>query len=91
VVVAGKTFQYGPTGPQGLVPDKRVIIALARGGIYPQNAPFEHAESYLRTVFGFMGVTDITFVRAEGLAISPEHRQKALDAAVAAIPVTKAA
>ena len=91
VVVAGKTFKYGPTGAQGLVHGKRVIIAISRGGVYPQDAPFEHAESYLKTIFGFMGVTDVTFVRAEGLAISPEHRQKALDAALAAIPVAKAA
>jgi FMN-dependent NADH-azoreductase len=91
VVVAGKTFKYGPTGAQGLVHGKEVIIAISRGGIYPQDAPFEHAESYLKIVFGFMGVTDVTFVRAEGLAISPEHRQKALDAALAAIPVAKAA
>ncbi len=91
VVVAGKTFKYGPTGAQGLVHGKRVIIAISRGGVYPQNAPFEHAESYLRIIFGFMGVTDITFVRAEGLAMSPEHRQKALDAALAAIPAAHAA
>jgi FMN-dependent NADH-azoreductase len=91
VVVAGKTFRYGPTGPQGLVHGKRVIIAISRGGVYPNDAPFEHAESYLRVIFAFIGVTDLTVVRAEGLAISPEHRQKALDAALAAIPVAKAA
>jgi FMN-dependent NADH-azoreductase len=91
VVVAGKTFRYGPKGAEGLVQGKRVIIAISRGGVYPQDAPFEHAESYLQTIFGFMGVSDVTFVRAEGLAISPEHRQKALDAALAAIPVAKAA
>jgi FMN-dependent NADH-azoreductase len=91
VVVAGKTFKYGPTGAEGLVHGKRVIIAISRGGVYPLDAPFEHAESYLKIVFGFIGVTDLTFVRAEGLAISPEHRQKALDAALAAIPVAKAA
>jgi FMN-dependent NADH-azoreductase len=91
VVVAGKTFKYGPTGAEGLVQGKRVIIAISRGGVYPKDAPFEHAESYLKIIFGFMGVTDITFVRAEGLAISPEHRQKGLDAAFAAIPVAQAA
>jgi FMN-dependent NADH-azoreductase len=86
IVVAGKTFRYGPNGPEGLVHGKRVIIAISRGGIYPQDAPAEHAESYLKIILGFIGVTDITFVRAEGLMLSPEHRQKGLDAAVAAIP-----
>jgi FMN-dependent NADH-azoreductase len=91
IVVAGKTFRYGPTGPEGLVHGKRVIIAISRGGVYPQNAPFEHAESYLKVIFGFIGVTDLTFVRAEGLQMSPEHRQKGVDAALAAIPAANAA
>ena len=91
VVVAGKTFKYTATGPQGLVHGKRVIVAISRGGVYPENAPFEHAESYLKIIFGFIGVTDLTFVRAEGLMLSPDHRQKGLDAALAAIPVARAA
>jgi FMN-dependent NADH-azoreductase len=90
IVVAGKTFKYTATGPQGLVHAKRVIVAVSRGGVYPENAPFEHAESYLKIIFGFIGVTDLTFVRAEGLMLSPEHRQKGLDAALAAIPAVHA-
>jgi FMN-dependent NADH-azoreductase len=89
--VAGKTFKYTPTGPQGLVHGKRIIVAISRGGVYPENAPFEHAESYLKVIFGFIGVTDLTFVRAEGLMLSPDHRQKGLDAAFAAIPAARAA
>jgi FMN-dependent NADH-azoreductase len=85
IVVAGKTFKYGPKGPEGLATGKRVIIAISRGGVYAENAPVEHAESYLKIILGFIGVTDITFVRAEGLLLSPEHRQKALDAALATI------
>lgn len=91
IVVAGKTFRYGPTGPEGLVHGKRLIIAISRGGVYPDNAPTEHAESYLKIIFGFIGVTDVTFVRAEGLMLSPEHRQKGLDAALAAIPAAQIA
>ena len=91
VVVSGKTFKYGANGPEGLATGKRVIIAISRGGVYPENAPFEHAESYLKVIFGFIGITDLTFVRAEGLQLSPEHRQKSLAAALAAIPVAKAA
>jgi FMN-dependent NADH-azoreductase len=90
IVVAGKTFKYTPTGPQGLVHGKRIIVAVSRGGVYPENAPFEHAESYLKIIFGFIGVTDLTFVRAEGLMLSPEHRQKGLDAALSAIPAVHA-
>jgi FMN-dependent NADH-azoreductase len=90
IVVAGKTFKYTATGPQGLVHGKRIIVAVSRGGVYPENAPFEHAESYLKIIFGFIGVTDLTFVRAEGLMLSPEHRQKGLDAALAAIPAVHA-
>jgi len=56
-----------------------------------ENAPAEHAESYLKIIFGFIGVTDLTFVRAEGLMLSPEHRQKGLNAALAAIPAALAA
>jgi len=91
VVVAGRTFKYGPNGAEGLVQGKRVIVAISRGGVYPESAPFEHAESYLKVIFGFIGVTDLTFVRAEGLQLSPEHRQKSLAAALAAIPVAQAA
>jgi len=91
IVVSGKTFRYGPNGPEGLVHGKRVIIAISRGGVYPEHAPVEHAESYLKIIFGFIGVTDVSFVRAEGLALSPEHRRKALEGARAAIPVPQAA
>jgi FMN-dependent NADH-azoreductase len=89
LVIAGKTFRYTATGPEGLVHGKHVIIAISRGGVYPQNAPAEHAESYLKVILGFIGVTDITFVRAEGLMLSPEHRRAGLDAALAAIPVAR--
>lgn len=86
LVIANKTFRYGPNGAEGMVKGKRVIVAISRGGVYPQGAPAEHAESYLKAIFGFIGVTDVTFVRAEGLMLSPEHRQKGLEAARAAIP-----
>ncbi len=90
VLVAGKTFRYTASGPVGLAAGKRVIIAVSRGGIYSQDAAGEYAESYLRHVFAFVGITDVTFVRAEGLAISPESRQKGLNAALAAIPTPEA-
>ncbi len=93
IVVAGKTFRYTASGPQGLTSGKKVIVAISRGSIFAPGAPGEFAESYLRHVFGFVGVRDITVVRAEGLGLSPEHRAKSVNAALAAIesPVAAAA
>ena len=91
IAVKGKTFRYGPKGPEGLAGGKRVIVAVARGGIYPSGAASgDFGESYLRHLFGFLGVRDLEFVRAEGLNISPEHRATGLEAARASIPVPAA-
>ena len=80
VLVAGKTFRYTENGPEGLAGDKRVIIALARGGFYEVGSPasaLEHLETYLRGVFGFIGITP-EFVAADGIAIGPEQRENSL-------------
>jgi FMN-dependent NADH-azoreductase len=80
VVIADKTFRYTANGPEGLAKGKRVIIALARGGIYDVGSPaaaLEHLESYLRGIFNFIGI-EPEFVAADGLAISPEVRETAL-------------
>jgi FMN-dependent NADH-azoreductase len=90
IAIRGRTFRYGPKGPEGLAGGKQVIVAISRGGIYPAGAPAEFAESYLGQLFGFLGVRDLTFVRAEGLAVSPEHRAAGLEAARAAIPLPEA-
>ncbi len=77
----GHTFRYTAAGPEGLAKGKTVIVVSGRGGIYAGNAQAEaadHQERYLRTVFGFFGVTDIRFVRAEGVAYGPEQRATAL-------------
>ena len=82
VVVAGKTFRYGANGPEGLLSStKKVFIASSRGNVYTPGsptAPFEHHESYLTSVLGFIGLTDVTVVRAEGLAFGPEAREAAM-------------
>jgi FMN-dependent NADH-azoreductase len=82
VVVAGKTFKYGANGPESLLPrGKKVIIASSRGSIYAPGSPaaaLEHHESYLRGVLSFIGLSDVTMVRAEGLAVGPEVRAAAL-------------
>jgi FMN-dependent NADH-azoreductase len=85
ITVAGKTFRYTANGPEGLAGGKEVIVAMARGGLVGADARGEFGESYLRFLFSFLGVTHVRFVHAQGLAISPEHRQKSLSAAHAAI------
>ena len=73
ICVAGKTFRYTERGPKGLVGDKRVVLVVARGGFDGPNAPaaaFEHAESYMRSVFGLLGIRNLEVVVAEGLRVS---------------------
>lgn len=88
LAVAGQTFRYTPDGPEGLVGGKKVVIASARGGFYgpgTPNAALDHQESYLTAVFAFFGITDVTVVRAEGLALGPDARAAALATASEAI------
>ena len=85
IAVAGKTFRYTAAGPEGLMRGKKVIVALSRGGVHTPGTAGEFGESYLRFLFGFLGVDDVSFVHAQGLAISPQHRAAALDAALASI------
>ena len=94
VLVAGKTFHYTERGPEGLAGGKRVILALSRGGFYGPGKPaahYEHQESYLRGVFGFIGLPEIETILAEGVATGPEQRQKALDGALEQIATLRAA
>ena len=87
IVRAGRTFRYTPTGPEGLAGGKQVVIVSTRGGAYaaPERAHLDHQESYLKLILGFMGVTDVQIVRAEGLAMGPEHHRRATSAAEAAV------
>ncbi len=81
VVVAGKTFRYGANGAEGLLKNKKVFIASSRGNVYAPGSPaaaLEHHESYLTGVLSFIGLTDVTIVRAEGLAFGPEAKQAAM-------------
>ena len=84
LAVAGKTFSYSEAGPKGLAGGKRIILASARGGFYGPDTPaaaLQHQESYLRGIFGFMGIPEIEVVSAEGVNYGPDHKQKALDGA----------
>jgi FMN-dependent NADH-azoreductase len=88
IAQVGRTFKYTETGPVGLAGGKTVVIASSRGGVYSSNpalAGLDHQESYLRTVFGFVGITDVRVVRAEGVAMGDAARTEALDAAVVTI------
>ena len=84
-LVAGRTFHYTATGPEGLLPKgKKVVVVSSRGGFYGPDSPmgaFDHQESYLKQALGFIGLTDLTIVRAEGLAVSAESKEAALAAA----------
>ena len=81
---AGRTFKYTDKGAVGLAGGKTVIVASSRGGVYSTSdsgRAMDHQESYLRTVFGFFGITDIRFVRAEGVAMGEAAKAQALAAA----------
>jgi FMN-dependent NADH-azoreductase len=87
ILVAGKTFKYGANGAEGLAGNKRVIIAISRGGFYGAGTPAaigEHLESYLRWVFGFIGIANPEIISADGIQVSPEIREKALAGALQA-------
>ena len=85
VTVAGTTFRYTENGPEGLAGGKRVIVASGRGGVHI-GAPSDFQEPFLRFLFGFLGIEDVEFVRAEGVAMSPQHRVDAIAAARESIP-----
>jgi len=94
LAVAGKTFSYGASGAQGLCGGKRVIVASSRGGIYSAPSPaaaMDHQESYLRSFFGFLGVSEVEIIRAEGVAMGDEQRKAALNSAFAAAEALQAA
>jgi FMN-dependent NADH-azoreductase len=84
LAVAGQTFRYTDKGAEGLAGGKRVIVASSRGGFYGPETPvafLDHQESYLRGIFSFFGITDVTFIRAEGVALGPDQRTRSIDAA----------
>ena len=68
LAVAGRSFRYTENGPEGLLGGKRVIVALASGGVYSDDNPFEHAKSYLKIFFNFIGI-EPEFVNAGGVAM----------------------
>lgn len=71
VARAGVTFKYSETGPKGLLTGKRAIIAVASGGT-EAGSEIDFATGYLRHVLGFIGITDVTFVTADRMALDPD-------------------
>jgi len=87
VVRARRTFQYTAEGPKGLMGGKRAVIFISRGGVYSEGAAraADFQEPYLRTILGFIGIRDVTFVRAEGVALGPDQAAEAVNEAHAEI------
>ncbi|WEK47352.1 MAG: NAD(P)H-dependent oxidoreductase [Candidatus Andeanibacterium colombiense] len=83
--VPGVTFGYSEAGPTGLAGGRRVIIASSRGGAYEFDGPAEHQETYLRDFFGFIGIKDLEYIRAEKIGFGPEVREQAIADAKEAI------
>ncbi len=85
LAVAGTTFRYGATVPEGLLGGRRVLVASARAGFYGADTPMaslDHQELHLRGSFGFFGITDLEIIRAEGVMMKPEVKERALQAAL---------
>lgn len=84
VLRAGRTFRYTDAGPEGLAKGKKAYLVIASGGVYSEGpaASFDHAEPYLRTVLGFIGITDVETIRIEGVALGPDVEQKAVATAL---------
>ncbi len=87
VLRAGETFTYSEAGPKGLLDGKRVIVIESRGGLYSEGpaAALDFQEPYLRHLLGFVGLTDVTFVRAEKIGYGPDSRAAAIAAATATL------
>jgi FMN-dependent NADH-azoreductase len=86
IAVAGTTFRYTASGPEGLAGGKRAILVLSQGGIHDNGGASDFQESYLRFVLGFLGITDVEVVRAQGIGYSPQHREQAIAGALSALP-----
>ena len=86
----GETFRYSESGPEGLLSGKRVIVTVASGGV-PVGSLADHATSYLTHVLNFVGITDVEYISATGLAMDPESPVYAAEADIDAMDLIKAA
>ena len=85
VARAGRTFRYTANGPQGLLAGKRAILVVSRGGVDSKGPAMamDFQESYLRSVLGFLGITDVRTIHVEGIALGPEAASQAIERATA--------
>ena len=87
VVRPGVTFRYGNNGPEGLIKGKKAYLVVARGGNYSQGPmqAFNFQDTYLKTILGFIGITDVEVIAVEGIAFGPEVAEKAVGTALARV------
>ncbi|EKE82982.1 FMN-dependent NADH-azoreductase, partial [Idiomarina xiamenensis] len=87
VAQAGRTFKYTEQGPQGLLTGKRAYLVSGRGGIYSEGpaAGMDHQESLVKQFLAFIGITEVSTIRAEGVNLSPEQRQQSMQTAEQAV------
>lgn len=88
ITVAGVSFRYSEQGPIGLAGGKTVFVVSGRGSVFTAGGPMaslDHQEPYLNGLFAFLGIEDVRFIRAEGVAMGPDARTAALDRALAQI------
>ena len=88
VARAGRTFSYSEKGPQGLVTGKQVILVAARGGVYAGNPALDFQVPYLKSVLGFLGMTDVEVLEVEGTAYGLDAAENAVTAATAKLHAT---
>lgn len=84
IVRVGRTFDMKPEGYVGLALGKKALVILSSGGVFA-GTPYDFEEPYLRAILGFIGITDVTFVRAEGMNLGDEAKAKGLEAARAGL------
>ncbi|NOX39630.1 MAG: FMN-dependent NADH-azoreductase [Alphaproteobacteria bacterium] len=87
---AGETFRYTSNGPEGLLTGKRAIVTVASGGV-PVGSPMDFATTYLTQVLNFIGITDITYVSATGLASDPDAAIKSAEQQIDQLDLARAA
>ena len=87
IVRPGVTFRYGEKGPEGLLKGKKAYVVVARGGVYSQGPmqAYNFQDTYLKTILGFIGITDVEVIAVEGVAFGPEAAEKAVSGALARV------
>jgi len=88
IALAGKTFNYTESGPVGLIKGKKLYLAISSGGVYSEGPmkAYDFTEPYLRTVFGFLGMTEVKAFRVEGVNV-PNMAESALEKGIQSIQV----